>query len=439
MLLRNLYDSHVHLMSTGELKSWLDLSVLKSPAGFAALEIRPENRRGDWIVGFGWDENQWDEKRWPHRADLDGAFPDTPVYFSRCDGHSAITNTAGLKRLGLWSDPADPPGGQIIKDADGVPTGRLTETAHDACLAKLPAATPSEMAAFLVAGARKFNEAGFTHVRDMAASEALWNVATDLERDGRLSLHVEWNFTCENLQGFARALDEARRCRDRETRLNKVAGVKFYFDGSLGSDTAYLSQPYAHRQDGSRGLTCWNEDDVEQAIRRAWGAGLPVAVHAIGDLAADRVVELARRVSSAGVGGRLNLEHAEVLRAETIQKMKGLHVTCHLQPCHWLSDRQWLDRKLGALKTSAFPWEALRRAKIPFHFGSDSPIERPSLFDNLRALRESAQQGIPALQADPLSFHVHPDPRVVPGETSVDGDRVRKVTFDGRVVFTDGE
>lgn len=437
MLLRNLYDSHVHWMSTGQIACELDLSSLKSPADFDSLVVGNKARRGGWIFGFGWDENRWSEARPPTRNDLDRRFPDEPVYFSRCDGHSAVTNTEGLRRLGLW-DPSveNHPGGEIVRDAAGVPTGLLKEAVHYRCLERMSKFTDTEMRGFLIEGAKAFNAAGFTHVRDMAGSEALWNVAAGLEKDGAQNLHAEWNFTCENLDDFSRALAEAVRCRSRETALNKVAGIKFYYDGSLGSDTAFLSQPYSHRTDGARGLTCWTDGDAEQAIRRSWEAGLPVAVHAIGDEAADRIVELARRVSSSKTGGWLNLEHAQILRPETIQKMKGLHVTCHLQPCHWLTDRRWLDRKLGALAKYAFPWEALRRARIPFQFGSDSPIEKPSMTDNLRAVEESAAHGIPRLDADPLRFHVKDDPNLPVGQSRFEDGRAVETRIDGRVVFT---
>lgn len=435
MLLRNLYDSHVHLLSTGQVARVLDLSKLKSLEDLRTLEIRPENRRAGWLVGFGWDENRWTTKTLPTRIDLDLAFPGEAVYFSRCDGHSGVTSTEGLRRLGLLDRPVDPIGGQVLLDTKGVPNGRLTETAHYQALEKLPRPSRDDLREDLISGMRKFNEAGFTHVRDMAGSEELWGIALDLEKQGLQTLCIEWNFSCETREDFERALSEASRARLQETPLNKVAGIKLYFDGSLGSDTAFLSRPYAHRSDGARGITCWPEDHVEQVLRKAWENGLPVAVHTIGDEAADRIVEMSRKISSSGLGGRLNLEHAQVLRTETIQKMKGLHVTCHLQPCHWLNDRRWLENKLGSLAKFAFPWEALRRQKIPFFFGSDSPIESMSLFDNLRALRESVEAGIPRLDADPILFHTKTGSADVRGETLIDDEKILEVRLNGKVIF----
>lgn len=436
MTIKNLYDSHSHLLLTGQVAAEPSLSGLRSIEDLAQVKFKPEVLRGPWRAAFGWDENSWPGKRLPTRHDLDRLFPEEPVYLSRCDGHSSVTNTAGLKLLGYWDSPPEIVGGQILLGEDGRPNGRLTENAHYRAMESLPAHTEEQLRLFLREGIRRFNAAGFTHMRDMSGTEFVWNLARRMEDRGEQTLHVDWNFTCENRRDFDRALREAVAARKDESRFNKVAGIKFYFDGSLGSDTAYLSQPYAHRSDGSRGITCWPENEVEELITRSWEEGFPVAVHTIGDEAVDRIVEIARKVSAGGLGGRLNLEHAEVVRFETIQKMKGLHVTCHLQPCHWLTDRRWLKEKLGGLAENAFPWEALRRARIPFFFGSDSPIEPPSLFDNLRALRESAGEGIKALQADPLSYHVHPGGSRVEGETVIENDRVVEVRLDGKTVFS---
>lgn len=406
----------MHLLDTGQLASQLDLSVLKSLDDFGLLPEKKEAFRGPWLVGFGWDETLWPEKRPPTKDDLDRFFPTQPVYFSRCDGHSGVTNSAGLKLLG--------------KSGDGL----FRETDHYRNLECFPLLTASEIRHFLLAGARRFNAAGFTHVRDMAGNSAQWQEALKLERESLWTLHVDWNFTCETLQDFDRALAEAISARKQNSELNKAIGIKFYFDGSLGSETAFLSKPYANRTDGSRGMTCWPEEDVEVLLKKTWEAGLEVAVHTIGDEAVDRIVTLARKVSAQGFVGRLNLEHAQMVRPETLTKMKPLHVICHLQPCHWLTDRRWLKEKLGALAATAFPWEALRRAQIPFQFGSDSPIERPSYTNNLRALRESAAEGISPLKDDPAIHHVHSGPSI--GETLFEGDLLKEVRLKNRLIFS---
>jgi len=425
VLLKNLYDSHVHLIPTGQVKSALDLSKLKSPEEVSKLQIKPENIHGDWLIGFGWDENDWSSQVPFDRFFLDQYFPHQKVYFSRCDGHSGATNTMGLHALGFSLE--DPAAG----------AGLLREAPHYQALRSLPEPSDSDLRDWLLVACQQFNQAGYTHVREMGGSQRLWKIAKDLESQNLQTLHIDWNFSCENKVDGMRALAEAKECLKQESPLNRVAGVKLFFDGSLGSETAYLSQPYANRNDGGRGQTCWPIEDLEFTLRQVWEAGLPMAIHTIGDEAVDQIVTLARKVSASGLSGRLNLEHVQVLRPDTLQKMKPLHITCHLQPCHWLSDRLWLKDKLGELYRYAFPWEALRKVKIPFFFGSDSPIEPPSLWNNLKALQDSPAFGIPSLGEDPLKFHVHPSGGGAQGETKLADGKVLEIFLQGRLIFNE--
>ena len=417
--LKNLYDSHVHFVATGQAACEWDLSRLTSREDLKTLKPVAENFRGEWLVGFGWDENKWPDPRVWTLAELDAVFASTPVYFSRCDGHSAVVNSEGLRRLGL---PAS--------------ATRLFETDHYRAYEKLPAPSDADVMNYMHRAMKIFNEAGFTHIRDMGGVLAHWRLACELERAGQQTLAVEWNFVAEDLANFDRIVEDALYVRAHETPLNRLAGVKFYYDGSLGSETALLSKPYANRPETS-GMACWPREQITECIRKAWLAGLPVAVHAIGDEAADHMVECARAVSGTGIGGHLHLEHAELLRPETIQKMKGLHVICHMQPCHWHTDRRWLKAKTGTLAGFAFQWEALRRSRIPFCFGSDSPIEKPSLFSNLLALEGSAAEGVPALGGDPLAFHVLAKTKAPSGETTVDfaQRKIIEVRLGDRIVY----
>jgi predicted amidohydrolase YtcJ len=180
----------------------------------------------------------------------------------------------------------------------------------------------------------------------------------------------------------------------------------------------------------------WNAEDVKTVLREAWSQNLVAAVHCIGDEAVKTTVKAAREVSAEGIVGRLNLEHVELMSPEVIQMMKPLHVTCFLQPCNWLSDRLWLNQVLSPkLISYLFQWELLRKNKIPFFFGSDSPIERPSLFDNKRALTESAKAGIPKLGTDWKIYHQHPDTAWCPSTTEIDEKFVKQVIFRGEALI----
>ena len=410
-----LYDSHTHFLATGELASGLNLQSLKSAEDITNWDLSKESfRRGDWIVGFGWHDSQWSSA--PHKDLLDKLFPNKPVYLAKGDGHASWVNSAALKELGLTSE-----------------TGILTETVHLQSWDRLPKFTPSQQKNNILAGCKVYNNAGFTHVRDMTGSESLWNSLTELEGENRLTVALEENFTCYDLQGFEDAMKLALYTKKHETALLRSRGIKFFYDGSLGSETAYLSKPYHGLPNGPRGKVLWNLSDVEVMIKRTWEAGLEISVHVIGDEAAHDIVALARKISAQGFVGRLNLEHVQVLRPETIQMMKPLHVRCHMQPCHWLSDRVWLKEKLRDLYRYVFPWGALQAAQIPISFGCDSPVEPPSFVANQKALEESAKDRIRAFTGSIEQTHAHPDAQYAPNSYSlIEEGVVKEVVFCGK-------
>ena len=161
---------------------------------------------------------------------------------------------------------------------------------------------------------------------------------------------------------------------------------------------------------------------------------MQVSIHTLGDKSVKNVVQIARELQKDKITGVMHLEHVELLSTETIQLMKGLHIRCHMQPCHWLSDSAWIDQKLSAnLKKNLFRWEALRKNKIPFYFGSDSPIEEACVFLNLSALEETAKNGIEPINDDYLKYFSHPTNKN--GKTIFRDGKVIKVYIDDELVF----
>lgn len=437
MLLKipRLYDSHTHFLATGQVNQGLSLFSLKNPEDIGLIPIREEYFRGEWLVGFGWNENNWSSAQKPTRQILDRFFPDRPVFFSRADGHSSWLNSMALQKLGMLgktrSEWPDPEGGRIERDEQGLPSGVLSDAAHMMVFPQLPPFTEAQTKAFVKRSISIFNQSGFTHVRDMSCTSSLWQVMHQIQSQGELTLAYEGNFTLENRNELDATLGECLAAKKDKTDRLRVLGLKIFYDGSLGSETALLSKPYGGAASGNQGLITWNLSDVKEVMIQSWQNGLEFSVHTIGDEAAHQIVKLAREVSAQGHVGRLNLEHVQVLRPETIQLMKPLHVKCHMQPCHWLSDRAWLPQKLGSLYQYAFPWESLRLSKIPLFFGSDTPIEKPSFFDNKKALELSAGEGIKALQGDAQSFHSHPDAQFMNSITTFDDDNVLDITIEG--------
>lgn len=431
--IRNCYDSHTHFWATGQVKAGLNLHQLSSPEDVLQLHIEPQYYRGDWLIGFGWNHHNWLSPELPTRQILDQKFPETPVFFSRVDGHSSWINTAAMQALRKrgYNFHQDPPGGRIVRDTQGNPTGILMDQAHILALQLLPDFSQTQHRLFLKTAQQVFNQAGFTHVRDLSMNLFFWQMLRDMELKDELTVFLDSFVTAETLVDAERILPDIRSMQKEDSRQLRVHGVKIFIDGSLGSRTAYISQPYAGSSD--KGLLIWSLEDIQELLRLVWEQGLQVAIHTIGDEAVHTAVTAARNVSASGVLGRLHLEHVQMLRPETLRLMKPLHVTCHMQPCHWLSDQNWLRSVLPEdLWSSLFPWEQLRKNKILFDFGSDSPIEPPSLFNTRSALEQSGGWGIPQLQAEWKSYHTHPDIHWGECRTEIAEGCVQQVFFQNR-------
>lgn len=431
----NCYDSHVHWLSTGEIADRLSLHELKSPEDVKYLQVNPHNYRGEWLLGFGWNQNSWPGEAFPHRQHLDAAFGSTPVAFSRTDGHALWANTAAMERAGLLSEHRDdPPGGRILRDQDGIPTGVFIDKASQLIENLIPKRSDTDTARALLRAMQIFNQAGFTHIRDLTCDHQQWHEAVKLDRSGLLTMAVEQYFSVEEGQDFQAALQLANEARKFKTKNLRVKGIKVFVDGALGSEGAWLSCNYSSGT--GHGLRLLDMAELKEIMIEAWNLKLDLAVHIIGDEAAHQTMLTYDEVYHRGISGGLHLEHAELLRPETVALMTGKNIHCHLQPCHWLSDHVWLEKKIGSLKQFAFPWRALQEAQVPFDFGSDSPIEKPNVADNLRALSESANHGIPKLLGDPLNYHSHPDLSWVPNTYTVFTDgRPTEVVFAGEHIL----
>lgn len=410
-----LYDSHVHWLGTGQIAVGLQLFDLKNAEDIAHVKIEPQYFRGKWLVGFGWDQSKWPNQALPTKEILDRIFPNHPVMLQRVDGHASWLNSIALDQLGFECSHS----------------GVLLEEEHFQAYASLPPLSALQVQQALTKGMQIFNQAGFTHIRDMTCDEAQWLGAKALDEAGELTLYVQENFLCQHPKDIDKVLALLEKAREDETKHVKAQGIKIFFDGTLGSDTAWLSKCSCAPHKFS-----WSTEDLETLFKKTWSKGFEVAVHTIGDEAAHQVVLAARKVMATNqYTGWFNLEHVEVLRPETISMMKALHVRCHMQPCHWLSDRAWLKEKLGDLYKNAFPWGALSKMGIPLHFGSDSPVAKISFWDNYRALNESVKEKIPALKGQIEEYHSGPSIGYGETYTVFENQEVKEIIFDGQAIL----
>lgn len=430
------YDSHTHFWATGQVAEGLKLNHLRSVDEIKTIEIKRNHYRSNWIVGFGWNHNNWPESKLPNKKILDESFVGTPVFLTRVDGHASWINSQAiseLKKLGYDFD-SDPDGGIIERDAAGEPTGILFDQAHIKALMLLPDYSSVQHQSFFKTAQTIFNQAGFTHIRDLSMNLSFWQILKQMEDNKNLTVCLEAFVIVESLNDFDRVLKEIEHIKKESSQQLRLQGVKIFIDGSLGSKTAFLSQNYL--QNNNNGILIWSFENIKELIRRSWLAGQQVAIHAIGDQAVHIAVGAAREISAEGILGRLHLEHVQILRPETVLLMKPLHVVCHMQPCHWLSDSKWLKQVIASdLVKNLFQWELLRKNKIPLYFGSDSPIEAPSLFNNKTALIESAERGVPKLNADWKLFHTHPDIKWMNCYTEIENNKIKQVYFNNNALL----
>ncbi len=365
-----LTDAHIHFVATARARAEVRLAGVGSRA--EALEkIRAflARRPGSSVlVGQGWDANDWSEK--PDRAALDAVTGDVPALLESKDVHSLWVNSAALGLAGVTRATADPAGGRIERDERGDPIGILRETAVRLVRHLRPR-------------------------RDLHSDvEASRDLALDLLRHGITQVHV-----FEGVQHHpamaAVAAGEGPRLRfrvylaqdDLEEALRsgaksgagddwfRLAGVKLFADGSLGSRTAAMLEPYLGEMNA--GIEVLSRAELEHLVRRAAEGDLSCAIHAIGDRANRNALDAleANRERTSRLSLPARIEHAQILHPQDLPRLARLGVVASMQPIHCTSDLELADRYWGPRADTSYAWRALLQAGATLAFGSDSPVE----------------------------------------------------------------
>jgi len=374
LVLPGFIDSHTHFLAGGFALKSIQLHDAKSREEFVARvgakarELGP----GRWILDGNWDEEQFSPVELPRRDWIDAVTPDNPVCVSRIDLHTVLANTAALKLAGITRNTPAPPGGEIVKDPDtGEPTGLLKDTAADLVMAKVPEPSFAEKLEAAGASLRHAAEKGVTSVNEMADA-ASFEVFQELARQGRLTTRINVYIPITEVETLARLKVKS----PFGSPYLKIAGLKGFVDGSLGSATAYFFEPYTDAP-GTSGLLhgqMFPEGIMEKRILEADRAGLQVAIHAIGDRANGLILDIFERTAAAGGprDRRWRIEHAQHLRPSDIARFGTLGVIASVQPYHLIDDGRWAERKLGPARTrTTYAFESLRRAGATLAFGSD--------------------------------------------------------------------
>ena len=459
MKLFNTYDSHVHLLSTGLKSFFLDLSRITCKADLQSLAIDKKNFRNHWLMGFGWSEETWKDSKYDiSKHTLDLIFPNHPVFFIKNDGHAAWLNSCAIREIDFFQSGDFPQskGGVVYMSSDASyvewachtpandPIGVITDYYKEKAYQQIPPYSMEQTQEALLAGVEVFNCAGFTHVRDMFCDTSQWEAFLSLKEllEVKWSLALEQNFSAETPDYFHKALKLALQAQKdiRQYRLDhvRVGGVKVYYDGALGSHGALLSEPYLLSGIDHYGVSLFDINTLREMIKEVWSYGLDLAVHAIGDEASHHVVRVVDELSGEDTQRKVHIEHAELVRPETLNIIKrNKNIICHFQPCHWLSDKKWLKNKISPQMMSyLFPWRKLEDQNNTFYFGSDSPIEKPSVQSNLLAVKDAERNGIQGVQKDPLVYHVHYDKEWTPNTYTVfEQNQVSELVFCGEPIL----
>jgi predicted amidohydrolase YtcJ len=383
-----LVDAHAHLASLGRALTVPRLRGLRTPAEVVATLTASgrDGRQGDWWVGRGWDQSEWDpeHRHFPHRSTLDAAFPDAPVFLTRVDGHAAWVNSEALRRAQVSRHTPDPPGGRILRDADGEPTGVLVDNAIGLVSQRVPEATDEQHARRVQAALRRATDVGLTGVHDAGMDLRTFRYLQNLDAGGRLHLRV-----------YAMAAGQGE---DREAWVDHgtfqgqrltLRAVKLLMDGALGSRGAALSEPYSD-DGGNTGLLLLTPEALQARAEAFMARGFQVAVHAIGDravsLTIDALAQAAARVEDDV--GRHRIEHAQVVTPGALSRMAELGLVASMQPTHATSDMRWAGERLGPQRVKgAYAWRSVLDAGIPLAFGSDFPVEDPEPLAGIYAAR----------------------------------------------------
>ncbi len=373
LLLPGFNDAHTHFMSGGFQLSSVDLRDADSPQEFAArikafAEKLPQGR---WITGGDWDHERWSEAQLPTKELIDSFTRDTPVFVNRLDGHMALANSLALKLAGVTRQTLDPPGGVIVRDKSGEPTGVLKDAAQSFVWKVIPEATFDEKLAAARAASNYAARLGVTSVQDVSAGTDVGVYQALLDR-GELKTRI---YAVAPLPQWERLARTGVRAHFGSEML-RVGGLKGFSDGSLGSTTALFYEPY--RDDpstsGIAGDEMYPEGAMLKRVAEADRAGLQVMIHAIGDRANDLILSIYEQVEreNGKRDRRFRIEHAQHLRPQDIPRFARDQVIASMQPYHAIDDGRWAEKRIGKERAkTTYAFRSLLDAGVTLAFGTD--------------------------------------------------------------------
>jgi len=385
-LIPGLIDSHGHVMGLGFSALTLDLTDTRSLGEALARIAAYAKAHPDrpWILGRGWNQELWPEKRFPTAAELDAVVPDRPVWLTRVDGHAGWAKSLALSAAGVTAATRDPAGGKIERlGPAGKPAGVLVDTATDLIDSKVPAPRPEDRDMALAKAQDILLAKGVTAIADMGTTIEDWQAFRRAGDNGSLRVRImSYAAGVENMSLIG-GPGPSPWLYDDKLRLN---GVKLYVDGALGSRGASLKAPYADAP-GTKGLRITGDTQLKNLMSRAALDKFQVAVHAIGDEANMAVLSAIEEMSQTyGGDRRWRIEHAQVVDPADIARFGKHGIIASMQPVHQTSDREMAEKRLGPTRLAgAYAWKSIEASGARIAFGSDVPVEASDPFDGWAA------------------------------------------------------
>ena len=377
LLLPGFNDAHVHFIQGGAQLDQVQLTDATTPEEFAkriAAQVK-KTPKGEWILGGRWDETKWSKQELPTKALVDGVTGDTPIFVERYDGHEALANSAAMKLAGIDPKTPDVAGGVIVRDASGNPTGVFKDAAMPLIYKAIPPMTHEHRLGAARAAMKHAASLGVTSVQHMNPDFADVAAYSELAEKGELTTRIyavpmETDWCDQAKVGIRRAWGSS---------YLRLGAVKGYADGSLGSRTAYMFEPFTD-DPANRGLLS-DEMHPPSAMRdrlmQADAAGLQLRVHAIGDRAISMMLDIFGDIEKEHGyhDQRFAIEHAQHMAQKDFERFAKLHVIASMQPYHAIDDGRWAEARLGHERARySYAWRSFLDHDVTLAFGTDWPV-----------------------------------------------------------------
>ncbi len=362
-------DAHCHFFGYGMNLNSADLVGTTSPDEIIdILKEAGPNTGGTWITGRGWDQNDWEDTRFPDRGMLDAHFPDTPVLLRRIDGHAAWVNSKALELAGITAATQVEGGAVLLQD--GQPSGILVDNAIGLVSRLIPPPTREEVVNALHDAEQNCFAVGLTSVQDAGLDLETVRLIDSLYKAG--SLHIRMNAWLSNTEeNFEHLIKRG----PVQTDYLSVNTLKLFADGALGSRGARMLEPYSD-DPGNVGLYLTSAEDLEAACRKAYEHRFAVATHAIGDAANRTMLEIYSRILGGENDRRWRIEHAQIINPEDFHYFRDYSIIPSVQSTHATSDMYWAEMRLGAERMKgAYAFHTLLEQNGWLANGSDFPVE----------------------------------------------------------------